>query len=143
MPRLVQDLRTEVDMKPSDAVYQWMTPLPLSVRRDDTLAEASRLFEKHGIRHLPVIDDEQLVGIVSERDVQVGEVFAGRRSIKVEVVMSLEPLIVHPTASLTDVAEKMLAKREDAVVVVEGGRVAGVFTSADALRAIAGSRPLP
>lgn len=129
-------------MKPSDAVYQWMTPLPMSVRRDDTLSTATNLFERHRIRHLPVIDDDTLVGLVSERDVQIAKSFGGKREMKVEVVMSTDPYVVHPATPLVEVAARMLDTSEDAAIVVEGGRVAGVFTSSDALRAIAGHRPV-
>lgn len=127
----------------TDAVYQWMTPLPFSIRRDETLAKAAGLFEQHGIRHLPVVDGETLVGLITERDVHLAEVFGGRRSMKIEVVMSTDPYVVHPMTPLAEVALTMVKGREDAALVVEGGRVAGVFTSVDALRAIAGARKIP
>ena len=129
-------------MKSTDAVYQWMTPLPFSVHRGDSVAKAHALFTQHGIRHLPVIDDDMLVGLISERDVQVAELFAGTRELSIESVMAPDPWVTAPFTPLAEVAAEMTKRREDAVVVVDAGRVVGLFTSVDALRAIAGTRDL-
>ena len=48
-----------------------MTRAPLSIRPEQTLAEAHRLMRKHRIRHLPVVDRGKLVGIVSQRDLML------------------------------------------------------------------------
>ena len=127
-------------MKSGDLVYKWMTPSPFTVTRDDLLSTADALFKKHGIRHLPVLDGGVLVGMLSERDMQVAQLFAGTREMKVDIVMSTEPYLVDPMTSLTEVAQEMGKRRQGVAVVVERGNVVGVFTSVDALRAVAAER---
>ena len=50
-------------------VRQWMTPDPITTTLDTDVAEAARIMLEKGFRHLPVVEDDQAVGIVSIRDV--------------------------------------------------------------------------
>lgn len=55
---------------PSDArVREWMTADPVIATEDTTADEAARMMLEHGFRHLPVVDGERTLGIVSLRDV--------------------------------------------------------------------------
>lgn len=128
-------------MIPIDRVANWMSACPVSIGPHDLAPVAHRLFVEHGIRHLPVLEDGKLVGVLCERDLQVAELFGGTRTLTVEVVMSATPYVVSPTAALSEVAACMVEKLEDAAVVVDRGRVVGVFTSTDALRALAATAP--
>ena len=58
-------------------VYRYMTPSPVTVGRDQSLAVAHDIMRKHRIRHLPVLDAGALVGIVTERDLRLIESIAG------------------------------------------------------------------
>lgn len=60
-------------------VREWMTPDPVTAREETSAAEALQLMMEHGFRHLPVLDGERTVGIVSLRDVTRGELQAGAR----------------------------------------------------------------
>ena len=55
-------------MRPIPAVKTVMTPFPYSVHPDAPVAEARALMRRHGIRHLPVLRDHALVGIITEAD---------------------------------------------------------------------------
>jgi CBS domain-containing protein len=50
-------------------VREWMTPEPITVTPDTPAEDAARTMLEHGFRHLPVVDGEQTIGIVSLRDV--------------------------------------------------------------------------
>jgi CBS domain-containing protein len=50
-------------------VREWMTAEPITLTRDASAAEAARIMLEHGFRHVPIIEDEHTVGIVSIRDV--------------------------------------------------------------------------
>ena len=50
------------------SVREWMTPNPVSVTPDHTLPEAVQLMKSGGFRRLPVLKDNKLVGIVTDRD---------------------------------------------------------------------------
>jgi len=116
-----------------------MTPAPLHIRPGQTLAEAHRLMRKNRIRHLPVVDRGKLVGIVSQRDLMLIETLPDVRpeEVPVEDAMIGQVFAVTPGASLGGVASRMAGRKLGAAVVVENGRVVGVFTVTDACRALA------
>jgi len=117
-------------------VYGCMTPSPLTIGRDQTLATAHDLMHAHDIRHLPVLDGGVLVGIVTDRDLHLVESLAGTdpKSTLVEEAMTPDPYIVAADTPLRDVAKHMLEHKYGCAVVVDRGRVAGIFTTTDALR---------
>src|SRR5678815_511596 len=111
-------------------VYSCMTPSPLTIGRDQTLATAHELMRKHAIRHLPVLDGGVLVGIVTDRDLHLVESLAGTdpKSTLVEDAMTPDPYIVAADAPLHDVAKQMVDHKYGCAVVVDRGHVAGIFT---------------
>ncbi|MBX3185853.1 MAG: CBS domain-containing protein [Labilithrix sp.] len=127
-------------MKPNDQVYRWMTPSPLVVSRDATVATAFDLMEQHAIRHLPVLDRGDLVGMVSATDLAFVKRFADPEATLVSEAMSTPPYVAHPSTPLDEVAGAMARQRLGSAIIVESGNVVGVFTAVDALRAIAGDR---
>ena len=55
---------------PSEArVREWMTAEPVAVSESTTADEAARLMVEHGFRHLPIVDGDRTLGVVSLRDV--------------------------------------------------------------------------
>ena len=76
------------------------------------------------------------MGIVSERDLFVADKFTDTRGMKVAILMSPEPYAVALSTPLTEVARAMEMRRLGAAVVVDHGRIVGVFTAVDALRAL-------
>ncbi len=129
-------------------VSQLMTPSPIVIDVNQPLAEASERMEQFKLRHLPVIDGEgRLVGILSELDVY--RFFKDKRprvdpeSMAVGEAMDPNPFTVAPDASVAAVARTMATQRIGAAVVMQGGRVAGVFTTVDALRGLAAAALLP
>ncbi len=119
-------------------VQRYMTPMPVVVRSDRTLAEAHQLMREHGVRHLPVVDDGRLVGIVSQRDLYLLETLRGVdvASETVAEAMTPDPYTTSPDAPLDEVAREMAEHKYGSAVVVDAGRVVGVFTTVDALRAL-------
>jgi acetoin utilization protein AcuB len=118
-------------------VYRYMTPTPITIGRDQPLARALELMHEHHMRHLPVLDGGALVGIVTERDIRLVEsAGADPRDTLIEEAMTPEPYVVTAGTPLRDVAEAMVAHKYGCAVVMERGRVAGIFTTIDALRAL-------
>lgn len=120
-------------------VQQHMTVAPVVIASDRTLAEAHRLMRERSIRHLPVVDHGRLVGIVSQRDLYLLETLRGvdPASETVGEAMSADPYAVPPDAPLEAVATAMAEKKYGSAVVVDRGSVIGLFTTVDALRALA------
>ncbi len=50
-------------------VREWMTADPLTLSKDSTPAEAAQIMLEHGFRHVPIVEDDHTIGIVSIRDV--------------------------------------------------------------------------
>jgi acetoin utilization protein AcuB len=120
-------------------VERFMTAHPVCIASDRTLAEAHRTMRERGIRHLPVVDGGRLVGLVSQRDLYLVETLQGVSpdQERVEEAMTAEPFTVAPDAPLEYVAAVMAEHKYGSAVVVHGGAVVGLFTTVDALRALA------
>ena len=120
-------------------VSNFMTRYPHTIGADQTLATAHELMRKHKIRHLPVLLRGELVGLVSQRDLQLVETLrdVDPNSVRVEEAMSPNPCAVSPDTSLDWVAVEMESHKYGSMIVVEAGAVVGVFTTVDAMRALA------
>jgi acetoin utilization protein AcuB len=125
---------------PKHTVEKHMTVSPFVVSSRQTLAEAHQLMREKNIRHLPVVDDGKLVGMVSQRDLYLLETLKGVDSATetVEEAMTPEPFAVRPGTPLEEVALAMADHKLGSAVVVDKGVVIGLFTAVDALRALAG-----
>jgi acetoin utilization protein AcuB len=115
-----------------------MTPSPHCIGRDQKLSRAHEVMRAHGLRHLPVLEGGKLVGIVSQRDLYFVETIRGVDADKdlVEDAMTSDAFQVKTTASLKKVVDAMARRRLGSAVVVEGGKVVGVFTTTDAMRTL-------
>ncbi len=116
-----------------------MTSQPITIGRDQKLVTAHKMMTDNGIRHLPVLEHGELVGVVSQRDLYFVETIAGvdKFEDKVDDAMSLDARTFEPDALVVDVAKEMFEHKLGCAVVVERGRVVGIFTAMDALRILA------
>ena len=121
-----------------DTVSRFMTKSPYTIGINATLSEARERMDQQGIRHLPVLDAGALVGLLSQRDIQLLETFkdVDAKEVKVEEAMSQDVLSVAPQASLAEVAKKMAERKCGSAVVERKGDVVGIFTTIDALNAL-------
>jgi acetoin utilization protein AcuB len=121
------------------AIRHSMTPMPHSVGSHQKLAVAHRLMREHGLRHLPVLDAGKLVGLVSQRDLYFVETLRDVDADNTEIseAMTQDTYAVGPDAPIDEVAETMATRKYGCAVVVEEGKVVGVFTAIDALHVLA------
>lgn len=120
-------------------IAAWMTRATHTVRDDATLGMARKLMLEQGIRHLPVIQEKRLIGVLSERDVHLARAVLGERASHTPVADICAPVVyaVPPSTPLFVVAGKMADERYGAAVVVdEDEHVIGIFTTTDACRAL-------
>jgi acetoin utilization protein AcuB len=92
---------------------------------------ARRLMAHMNIRHLPVVEDGRLVGIVSDRDL-LGPDLTDEPATCGEI-MTPSPLTCSPDTSVGKVAEMMIEHKIDSVPVVAGSKLLGLVTSSDLL----------
>jgi acetoin utilization protein AcuB len=119
-------------------VREYMTPSPYTIGRKGSLSSARHVMLDHHVRHLPVLEAGEIVGILSERDLLLVETLPGVNptAVRVDEAMVEDVFTVSPDAPVGEVVEDMLARKLGSAIVCEGGRVVGVFTTMDALRAL-------
>lgn len=119
-------------------VEMYMTPSPHTIARDRPLAEAHRIMRHHAVRHLPVLDGAELVGLLSLRDLHLFETLDGvdPERISVQEAMSPEAYSVAPNTTVREVAAHMADHKLGSAVVVDDGQVVGIFTAVDGLRGL-------
>lgn len=127
-------------MHPSSrTVAEYTSRGPYAVGPGEPLGNARHLMEKYSLRELPVRAEGKIVGLLSERDLRLVWTLMHPPpvALAVEVAMKADPYTVESSTPLDEVARAMAARNVDTAVVLEGGRVVGVFTSADAMYALA------
>lgn len=121
-------------------IQRYMTASPHTIGAEQSLRKAHELMKEHGIRHLPVMHGNKLVGMISDRDVAIVTSLEDidPELITVDDAMTQDVLSVAPDARLVEVARLMAERKTGSVVVVERhGRVVGIFTTVDGMRALA------
>src|SRR4051794_31928147 len=90
-------------------VDHYMTTSPISIGQEQTLAQAHRMMRTNDIRHLPVLHGGTLVGVISDRDLQMIETLRDVDPEKVMVEDAMTPSVytISPTAPLDEVVSEM------------------------------------
>ena len=144
-----QMLPSEIDRGPLYHADQLMSRPVIVVNQNSDVAEAWRTLRDNNIHEAPVVNDEQqLIGLVSERDlltaidVEAGEVVAARQR-RVKDVMTTPVVAAEPVTDIRRVAAIMLHRGVEGVpVIVETGRIIGFVSRSDILRAVVNDPPL-
>jgi acetoin utilization protein AcuB len=114
-------------------ISRLMTNSPVTVSPRDTLQAAMSLMERGKFRRLPVVEGEQLVGILTDRDIRAHQGYW--QSTRVTAAMTADPMTVTSNQTVEDAARLMIAHKIGGLPVVEDGRLLGVVTTTDVLRA--------
>lgn len=119
-------------------IDDFMTYSPHTINSGMTLKTARQLMKKHNVRHLPVQVAGHLVGVITDRDLKFASAFDKDGKLLVDDIMTPDPYTVEPGTSLGEVVEQMATNRYGSALVQQqpGGRVIGIFTAVDGLRAI-------
>lgn len=120
-------------------VDEFTTPDPITTNEDTSIDDLRLLMEEHGIRHLPVVRGDTVVGVISDRDVRVVSGLTAMEKLQVRAadIMAVAPLTVSAATPLDDVAFAMSSQKIGSVIVNgEDGRFLGIFTAIDALNAL-------
>lgn len=114
-----------------------MTRYPLTLPKSADFALARQMMVWAGIRHIPITDGDELVGVLSDRDML--EVLAKDPAIgsnpKVGVALRADFQTASPDDSLTEVAARMAADKLDGLPVTKRGALVGLVTTIDILNA--------
>ncbi|MFV8749807.1 CBS domain-containing protein [Nannocystaceae bacterium ST9] len=112
-----------------------MTRDPVTIPSDLSLADAMLRMYDYGIRHLPVMDQGHVAGIVSERDIAMVGGIPGvdKNRVMITEAMVPHPYIVGPETSLLEVCSTMLERKLGTAVIMDEGQLIGIFSVVDAL----------
>jgi acetoin utilization protein AcuB len=119
---------------------------PVTVSPEDSFRHAMTLIRQKGIRHLPVVEGDRLVGIVTDRDIrqaspspatslEVHELHYLLERVKVREIMTKRVYTVAPDTPIEEAARLMLQHKIGGLPVLDGGKLGGIITETDILAA--------
>jgi len=128
-------------------VREHMTTSPISVSQGMPILEALNLMKKQKIRHLPVVEKDRLIGLVSERTLltvspspattlSVFEINYLMSKMVIKEVMIKQPIVISPAASIEEAALLMREHKIGCLPVVEDDRLVGIITQTDVFEAM-------
>lgn len=124
----------------------WMHQDVVTIEKETPITQAKEIFQQHNFRHLPVLEDDKLLGIITQSDIDKALPSALDASLspedriiaaqaKVSSFMTGDPVTAHPLDPLENVALLMHRFKIGAVPVVEEGRLVGIITENDIFKA--------
>jgi acetoin utilization protein AcuB len=125
-------------------VADWMTQEVLAVESFDSIALARQVMAKHRVNQLPVLDNDHLVGIVTDRDIRDAyptsmminrgeEIDRFAAKVTVEEVMTHDIFIVRPETPLATAVGLLRRHRIGSLPVVQNKNLVGIITRSDIL----------
>ncbi len=121
-------------------VQDIMTSPVVAISPDMSLQEAYQTMQKKGIRHLPVLDGEKLVGVITDRDLRLATSALAPTPFlpgaKVAAVMCKTPFTADPADPVEDAARTMREKKIGCRPVTDNDRLVGIITGLDLLDAL-------
>ena len=114
-----------------------MTPNPMTVTPQASIGEAWDLMRELEIRHVPVIQDGALVGMLSDRDLARLDI-ARMLAMPIVNVMSSDVIAVEPETELSEVVDLLIEHKVGALPVIQPDtrELVGIVSYIDVLRAV-------
>ncbi len=131
-------------------VAEIMTTEVMTASMDHTLGQLRKVFELNHFHHIPIVEDDRLVGIISDRDVlknlspHVDAVCANNHDLitlkkKAHQVMIRKVVTISPEDTIEEAAAAMLEKNISCLPVLErSGAIVGIVTKTDLLESLSG-----
>lgn len=125
-------------MKAIPTIAECMTTSPQTIGEDIKLSDAAQRMRQFRIRHLPVLAEGKLVGILTDRDIKLAlSVHPTATDLKVGDIMSEDVYAVEPETPLDKATENMFRNKYGCAVIRDmDGTTVGVFTANDAVQVL-------
>jgi len=128
-------------------ISEIMTRTVETLHAGQSLLEAMQFFHENRIRHVPIMSDDQLVGVVTDRDIKRAtptalvpeqrEVWESVvRDTILQRVMTRNPTTISPDARLRDALRLFVEEKIGCLPVVREGELVGIVTAQDLFRAM-------
>ncbi|SDR69015.1 CBS domain-containing protein [Polaribacter sp. KT25b] len=129
-------------MKKIIPISEIMTTSVVTLSIDDTLEEAEKIFKEHKIKHIPIVKNKEIVGMLSYTDllrISYADVSDDEKDVEnfvydiftIQQVMTKNLYTVPPYSTVKDVAELLSQKEFHALPVVEDNELVGIVTTTD------------
>ncbi|AUN97747.1 CBS domain-containing protein [Bacteriovorax stolpii] len=120
-------------------IQRYMTTTPVTIGSQESLQSAKSIMSELNIRHLPVVNEGSILGVISARDIDFIQGIRGTdlATQKVKDAMTVEPYIVSAETELAEVCDVMASQKIGSVLVQDNKKLVGIFTWVDALNAMA------
>ncbi len=126
-------------------VRDFMTTDLTTLQEDETLLDAALIFARSTLRHIPIVRNNKLVGIVTERDLKhyAPSILSGIPAEQYNQLMETTPLskimtrdlvTIRPERSLFEAAQTLYDRRIGCLPVVADGELKGIITTTDMLK---------
>ena len=127
-------------------VDKWMKKHPQTIKPLDTIEHARQVMQEHRINQLPVVRGNEIVGILTDRDLRdaypsvladpMRKQVPSPHDVKVEAVMTTNVLTMAPDDGIVAAASLMRRERVGALPIVKGKQLVGILTRSDLLDAL-------
>jgi acetoin utilization protein AcuB len=115
-------------------VRNWMITDLIVVSPKDTVESAIQIMQQHSIRHLPVVEDNKLVGLVTESSLRP-YLSPEKLRLPLREVMIINPITIDPEASIDEAARLIYKYKIGGLPVISQGKLVGIITITDILEA--------
>lgn len=117
-------------------VKNHMSPNPVTVTPNVSVDKALHLMREHGIRHLPVVENGQLKGLVTDNELRSAWFPSLLSEVTVKDLMALDPLTVDAEEMIYQAARLLHNHKLTGLLVTEHGKLVGIITLSDVLRVL-------
>ena len=133
-------------MKRNDPISHLMTRSVITVHHGDPISKVRALVREHGVHHIPVVNGDQLIGIISWSDilrVSFGDAFhTDERAVDatldhtltLEQVMQKNPVTLAETGTVREAAGILAGNSFHALPIVSGSKLVGIVTTTDLIK---------
>jgi len=131
-------------MKKNEPISNLMTKDVVTLNLTDSLYSAEKRMKVNHIRHMPVVDDEKLIGLLSLSDLQrISFIDAYSKEgtedtpvynmLSIKDMMIKEPISIYPSTTILEASKLLASKEFHSLPVVEDGKLVGIITTTDLL----------
>jgi acetoin utilization protein AcuB len=128
-------------------VHNYMTRNPITISPDATFPQAVSIIRKNHIRHLPVVQNNRLVGIVVEKDLlsnqpsqattlSVYEIYSLLESLHIRQIMTHPVITVEGSCPVEEAARIMVENKVSCLPIMDGNNLVGIITETDIFKVL-------
>jgi acetoin utilization protein AcuB len=125
-------------MKANKRIEEHMTEYPSLASGRTSVVEAAEFMKQMGIRHLPVVENKKIVGIISDRDLRQAELLSDSMTLVVSDFMTPDPYCVKVGTPMFEVVRTMADHKYGSAIILNNlDQVVGIFTTTDGMKLLA------